>query len=341
MRSIAPTAREGPENVRTPQKAPESAQACGGSESTKDWVRHFYKIGQPHEAIKYCLTEIEQRIDRGKKVPGKKVFKYDLMEGMGAPALQWARDSAAASAAAATLNLVTSAAAGTLGADAAQHALAELVDHPLLSAPDDPAGPLGSMSELASALADVAENAPLASRHNVAEFFPGKTAGEEVVTLKDLITRMKNWAADPPVLFEIKAINNDDEVLEDRYTTIKVLAPTLTEIRAAWPARGLSGLEGFPALARDTAIVFAAAPEAMLFLPPRPFDLYFWSRNQVAWNEMHYLDECLYRLRPDIALLQTGVMQRPEVPRPPCSHLSPRARLSSSAQATSPRPTRF
>ena len=85
MRSIAPTAREGPENVRTPQKAPESAQACGGSESTKDWVRHFYKIGQPHEAIKYCLTEIEQRIDRGKKVPGKKVFKYDLMEGMGAP----------------------------------------------------------------------------------------------------------------------------------------------------------------------------------------------------------------------------------------------------------------
>ena len=73
MRSIAPTARKGPENVRTPQKAPESAQACGGSESTKDWVRHFYKIGQPHEAIKYCLTEIEQRINRGKKV------KYDLM----------------------------------------------------------------------------------------------------------------------------------------------------------------------------------------------------------------------------------------------------------------------
>ena len=167
-------------------KAPESAQACGGSESTKDWVRHFYKIGQPHEAIKYCLTEIEQRINRGKKV------KYDLMEGMGAPALQWARDSAAASAAAAEQAIRTSAAAGTLGADAAQRALAELFDYDLLSAPDDPAGPLGSMSELASALADVAENAPLASRHNVTEFFPGKTAGEKVVTLENLITRMKN-----------------------------------------------------------------------------------------------------------------------------------------------------
>ena len=314
MRSIAPTAREGPENVRTPQKAPESAQACGGSESTKDWVRHFYKIGQPHEAIKYCLTEIEQRIDRGKKVPGKKVFKYDLMEGMGAPALQWARDSAAASAAAATLNLVTSAAAGTLGADAAQHALAELVDHPLLSAPDDPAGPLGSTSELASALADVAGSAPLASRHNVAEFFPGETAGEKVVTLEDLITRMKNWGTNPPVLFEIKAIN-DNEDPDHPYTTIQILAPTLTEIRAAWPARGLSGLDGFPALARDTAIVFAAAPEPMLFFPPRFFDLYFWSNNQRAWVDMHYLDECLYRLRPDIVALQTGVMQRPEVSR--------------------------
>ena len=43
-------------------------------------------------------------------------------------------------------------------------------------------------------------------------------------------------------------------------------------------------------------------------------------------------------LRPDIALLQTGVMQRPRLPKPPCSHLSPRARLSS-AQAISPRPT--
>ena len=295
-------------------KAPESAQACGGSESTKDWVRHFYKIGQPHEAIKYCLTEIEQRIDRGKKVPGKKVFKYDLMEGMGAPAPQWARDSAPASDAAAEQAIRTSAAAGTLGADAAQRALAELFDYDLLSAPDDPAGPLGSTSELASALADVAENAPLASQHRVTEFFPGKTAGEKVVTLENLITRMKNWGTNPPVLFEIEAIN-DNEDLEDRYTTIKILAPTLTEIRAAWPARGLSGLDGFPALARDTAIVFAAAPEPMLFFPPRFFDLYFWSNNQRAWIDMHYLDECLYRLRPDIVLLQTGVMQRPEVSR--------------------------
>ena len=98
-------------------KAPESAQACGGSESTKDWVRHFYKIGQPHEAIKYCLTEIEQRIDRGKKVPGKKVFKYDLMEGMGAPALQWARDRRRR-ARGGGAGHQTSAAAGTLGADA-------------------------------------------------------------------------------------------------------------------------------------------------------------------------------------------------------------------------------
>ena len=233
---------------------------------------------------------------------------------MGAPALQWARDSAAASAAAATLNLVTSAAAGTLGADAAQHALAELVDHPLLSAPDDPAGPLGSTSELASALADVAGSAPLASRHNVAEFFPGETAGEKVVTLEDLITRMKNWGTNPPVLFEIKAIN-DNEDPDHPYTTIKIRSPTLTEIRAAWPARGLSGLEGFPALARDTAIVFAAAPEPMLFFPPRFFDLYFWSNNQRAWVDIHYLDECLYRLRPDIVALQTGVMQRPEVSR--------------------------
>ena len=308
MRSIEPTAREGSENVRTPQKAPESAQACGGSESTKHWVRHYYKIGQPDEAIKYCLTEIKQRIDRGKKV------KYDLMEGMGAPAPQWARDSAPASDAAAEQAIRTSAAAGTLGADAARRALAELFDYDLLSAPDDPAGPLGSTSELASALADVAENAPLASQHRVTEFFPGKTAGEKVVTLENLITRMKNWGTNPPVLFEIEAIN-DNEDPDHPYTTIQILAPTLTEICAAWPARGLSGLDGFPALARDTAIVFAAAPEAMLFLPPRPFDLYFWSRNQIAWNDIHYLDECLYRLRPDIVALQTGVMQRPEVSR--------------------------
>ena len=102
-----------------------------------------------------------------------------------------------------------------------------------------------------------------ASRHNVTEFFPGKTAGEKApVTPENLITRMKNWGTNPPVLFEIEAIN-DNEDLEDRYTTIKVLAPTLTEICAEWPARGLSGLDASPRRARDTAIVFAAAPEPM------------------------------------------------------------------------------
>ena len=95
--------------------------------------------------------------------------------------------------------------------------------------------------------------------------------------------------------------------------------PTLKNVCAPWADRELTGPESFAALACDTALVLAAAPDAMFYLPPRINDIYFWSNNQRAWLDVMILDEFIYQIDPHRCLFITGTPF--SVPSP---HTAPR-----------------
>ena len=131
-------------------------------------------------------------------------------------------------------------------------------------------------------------------------FIPG-TMKTNIGTLKSVVKFLRAQGDKPQVLFSFEA-ETGDESLE----TIEVRMPTLKNVCAPWADRKLTGPESFAALACDTALVLAAAPDAMFYLPPRINDIFFWSNNQRAWLDVMILDEFIYQIDPYCSLFITG-----------------------------------
>ena len=131
-------------------------------------------------------------------------------------------------------------------------------------------------------------------------FIPG-TMKTNIGTLKSVVKFLRAQGDKPQVLFSFEA-ETGDESLE----TIEVRMPTLKNVCAPWADRKLTGPESFAALACDTALVLAAAPDAMFYLPPRINDIFFWSNNQRAWLDVMILDEFIYQIDPHCSLFITG-----------------------------------
>ena len=134
-------------------------------------------------------------------------------------------------------------------------------------------------------------------------------------TLKSVVKFLRAQGDKPQVLFSFEAETGDESL-----RTIEVRMPTLTDVCAQWADRKLTGPESFAALACDTALVLAAAPDAMFYLPPRINDIYFWSTNQRPWLDVMILDEFIYQIDPHCSLFLTGtpfsVQSHHTAPRP-------------------------
>ena len=87
--------------------------------------------------------------------------------------------------------------------------------------------------------------------------------------------------------------------------SVPVNGATLDEVLAPWPVRIVSeGIRKTAGLMRDTAFLMAFAPAFFLYLPPRLFDIFFWSTNQRPWLDVLFLDEMIYEY-----CLQKGLSQ--------------------------------
>ena len=136
---------------------------------------------------------------------------------------------------------------------------------------------------------------------STSHFIPGTMKTDNIGTLKSMIEFLRAQGDKPQVLFSFEAETGDESL-----RTIEVRMPTLTDVCAQWADRKLSGPESFAALACDTALVLAAAPDAMFYLPPRINDIFFWSNNQRAWLDVMILDEFIYQIDPHCSLFLTG-----------------------------------
>ena len=136
---------------------------------------------------------------------------------------------------------------------------------------------------------------------STSHFIPGTMKTNNIGTLKSMVKFLRAQGDKPQVLFSFEA-ETGDESLE----TIEVRMPTLKNVCAPWADRKLTGPESFAALACDTALVLAAAPDAMFYLPPRINDIFFWSKNQRAWLDVMILDEFIYQIDPYCSLFITG-----------------------------------
>ena len=123
----------------------------------------------------------------------------------------------------------------------------------------------------------------------------------DIGTLKSLVKFLRAQGDKPQVLFSFEA-----ETSAGSLRTIDVRMPTLKNVCAPWADRKLTGPESFAALACDTALVLAAAPDAMFYLPPRINDIFFWSNNQRAWLDVMILDEFIYQIDPHCCIFLTG-----------------------------------
>jgi len=159
------------------------------------------------------------------------------------------------------------------------------------AAPGDAAAE-GQTDETGAATQSTATSTP--------HFIPG-TMKTNIGTLKSVVKFLRAQGDKPQVLFSFEA-ETGDESLE----TIEVRMPTLKNVCAPWADRKLTGPESFAALACDTALVLAAAPDAMFYLPPRINDIFFWSKNQRAWLDVMILDEFIYQIDPYCSLFITG-----------------------------------
>ena len=107
------------------------------------------------------------------------------------------------------------------------------------------------------------------------KFVPGRGAGDDAVTLENLLRYLRNLASGAGGLFlcKIEALAG-----AGRTVFVDVFGPSWNDLVAPWARRELKGLVGRAALTRETALVMAAAPAEMLYWPPRPKDFFFWSR---------------------------------------------------------------
>merc|ERR1719487_3189454 len=160
------------------------------------------------------------------------------------------------------------------------------------AAPGDAAAE-GQTDETGAATPSTATSTP--------HFIPGTMKTNNIGTLKSVVKFLRAQGDKPQVLFSFEA-ETGDESLE----TIEVRMPTLKNVCAPWADRKLSGPESFAALACDTALVLAAAPDAMFYLPPRINDIFFWSTNQRPWLDVMILDEFIYQIDPHCSLFLTG-----------------------------------
>ena len=160
------------------------------------------------------------------------------------------------------------------------------------AAPGDAAAE-GQTDETGAATPSTATSTP--------HFIPGTMKTNDIGTLKSMIEFLRAQGDEPQALFSFEA-ETGDESLE----TIEVRMPTLKNVCAPWADRKLTGPESFAALACDTALVLAAAPDAMFYLPPRINDIFFWSNNQRAWLDVMILDEFIYQIDPHCSLFITG-----------------------------------
>ena len=159
------------------------------------------------------------------------------------------------------------------------------------AAPGDAAAE-GQTDETGAATPSTATSTP--------HFIPG-TMKTNIGTLKSMVKFLRAQGDKPQVLFSFEAETGDGSL-----RTIEVRMPTLKNVCAPWADRKLTGPESFAALACDTALVLAAAPDAMFYLPPRINDIFFWSKNQRAWLDVMILDEFIYQIDPYCSLFITG-----------------------------------
>ena len=173
------------------------------------------------------------------------------------------------------------------------------------AAPGDAAAE-GQTDETGAATPSTATSTP--------HFIPG-TMKTNIGTLKSVVKFLRAQGDKPQVLFSFEAETGDESL-----RTIEVRMPTLKNVCAPWADRKLTGPESFAALACDTALVLAAAPDAMFYLPPRINDIYFWSTNQRPWLDVMILDEFIYQIDPHRCLFITGtpfsVQSHHTAPRP-------------------------
>ena len=235
-------------------------------------MREYHAHGQPHSAVRLALSKICER--------GFKNLAYDLIKARGTPTPDGERraqvgfESAAASGELTEDQLALMFEDGATLADelpsrqggcgAALGRFVATIGAKLRGATS--ASPTGAASEVPAGAA------PTGRARVSREVVLGRATGDDAATLEMLLRYIFNLGAGRHVLCKIEALAGAGTTV-----FVDVFWPSSDDLLAPWARRELSGLLGRAALARETALVMAAAPAEMLYWPPRPKDFFFWS----------------------------------------------------------------